>query len=113
MMRITDDGMVYEVADVKFSNGLELKGCEMHGLTCVTSEAVGMNDLAGGLRRVEVKDADSGEVREYVDLWLDGVRGVRGGRTAIDLRELGYAEREALKLRSDVEYLAMMTGVEL
>ena len=110
---IDELGMEYRVVDVKFSNGLELKGCERRGDTYVTGEAVSASDLAGGLHRVEVKDTESGSVEEYENVWLEGVRDVRGGRKAIDMRELGYYEREAMKLRSDVEYLAMMTGVEL
>ena len=105
-------GAVEVRADVKFSNGLELKGCVVNGDEYITDRSVSVKDLAGGLRRVEVKYAGGG-MNEYADVWLDSCEGISGGGTRIVMRELGYYEREEMKWRSNVEYLAMMMGVEL
>lgn len=109
----TEDGMYYEIVDMKLSNGLELKGCRYSGGSYETEESVGATDLAGGLRRVEITHTESGEVEELNNVWLEGYAGRPEGGSRFSIRELGYYEREELKLKANVEYLAMMMGVEL
>ena len=102
------------IVDVKFSNGFELKGVRDLGGIWITEAKVRATDLAGGLRRVEVTDRETGVTNIMCDLWLESCAELADGSgTSIMVRELGYFERQSLKLKSDVEYLAMMTGVEL
>lgn len=110
----TPDGMYYEIVDIKLSNGLELKGCRSDGGGYVTERVLSASDLAGGLRRVSITHTESGEVEELSNLWLEYCLPLSEGKgTRFLIRELGYYEREELKLKSNVEYLAMMMGVEL
>lgn len=111
---IDASGNYYDVVDVKLSNGLELKGCKRTGNSYRTPEVIKLKELSGGLRRVEVRNTETGEVEEYADLWLEECRELPEGKgTVIRMRELGYYERQDMQLKANVEYIAMMTGVEI
>ena len=102
--------------DVELSNGKKFSGLKMSGSCFVTEESVNESDFAGGLSLVKVKEyGDDGEVlleyeRELVE--LGGVFKV-DGEMYLWFLERSEEEKARLKLSADVEYVAMMTGVEL
>ena len=102
--------------DVELSNGKKFSGLKMSGSCFVTEESVKESDFAGGLSLVKVKEyGDDGEVlleyeREHVE--LGGVFKV-DGEMYLWFLERSEEEKARLKLSADVEYVAMMTGVEL
>ena len=100
---------------VKLSNGFEFVAYP--GLESWESEsALSEQSFSGGLRHVEIEcvegEDNDGLARTLENAILEYVYR-EDGRSKFMMRELGYGEREAMKLRSDVEYIAMMTGVEL
>lgn len=104
---------------VTLSNGKSFGSLGVSGDYFVSKEAVSAADLAEGMDRVII----SGEPAEG-ESWppiaagvytnLDVVHVFRAdGESYICIREHDTSEAEALRDRADIEYLAMMTGVEL
>ena len=103
---------------VTLSNGVKLTGLHVNGSAFETQEDVSREDLAGGLRRVVVKreSEDEGEgympEGEYENMKL-GYYGRHGGVLQFVLCEADAREQELLRLRGDIDYVAMISGVEL
>ena len=104
---------------VELSSGKVFSGLELSGDCFVSSSEVRAEEFTGGLRLVKVKgeperEEESGMGYEY-ELEcpkLGGVKAMLGGWYF--WFEASSAEaRAAAKAQADVEYVAMMTGVEL
>ena len=96
-------------------NGRVVTGAEFSGNTWITSQEVSAETFSGGLSAVKVSGTDPAEGEsdprgEYENLRLDGIYKL-GERTCFVLSESRVTEAE--RLRSDVDYMAMMLGVEL
>lgn len=92
---------------IALSNGTELKGLELNGNNYISPEKLTEDTFADGLSPVVI----NGEEHEQMAL----VQCIQhaDGRTWFILRDVTAEEIASAKLRSDIEYLAMMTNVEL
>ena len=101
---------------VELSNGKVFSGLEMSGTCYVSKVEVKESDFAGGMRRVKVKQTVEGMPcpLEY-ELECAELGGVfkNDGEWYFWFLERSAEETARLKLSADVEYVAMMTGVEL
>ena len=100
---------------VELSNGKVFSGLELRGTCYVSKEEVKESDFAGGLRSVkEVYVSEDGhrEQTERVGAELGGVFKC-DGEWYFWFLERSAEELARLQDRADIEYIAMMTGVEI
>ena len=102
---------------VELSSGKVFSGLEPSGDCFVSGSEVKAEDFAGGLRLVRVKyepEAEGEGSYEY-ELACPRLGGVKKmlGKWYFWFQASSEAERAAEKAQADVEYVAMMTGVEL
>ena len=104
---------------ITLSNGRKLTGLRVNGSAFETTDEITREELLGGLKRVVIRsDGGTAEVEGYVpegeyEYMTLGYYGRHGGVLQFVLNEADEVEREGLKLRGDIDYVAMMTGVEL
>ena len=108
---------------LKFSDGSQMTGLKLNGNNFVSVVEVSAADFRGKLSGVEITGTGEGVdgsicgVHEHMELvqiahYTRGVHGVADGWYFV-LRDIPAEEYEALKNRSDIDYIAMMTGVTL
>ena len=108
---------------ITLADGTQLEGLELNGNNFVSDEEVTEATFAGKLSKVTITgDAEADEVgligehhnMELVQIahYTQAVHGCKDGYYFI-LRDIPTSELEALKNRGDIDYIAMMTGVEL
>ena len=92
---------------IALSNGTELKNLELNGNNFITQEQISEETFEDGLSPVVI----NGEEHEQMAL----VRVVRheDGRYWFILRDVTAEEIAQAKLRADIDFLALMTDVEL
>ena len=102
---------------VELSSGKVFSGLEISGTCFKSRREVKAEDFAGGLSLVHVKGKEEAEGAPEVEYELEyaelgGVKKL--GEEWYFWFEAESAEaRAAAKARADIEYIAMMTGVEL
>lgn len=108
---------------ITLADGTQLGGLELNGNNFVSKTEVTEETFKGKLGRVKIEgDADAdmagliGE-HEHMELvqivhYTKTVHGCDDGYYFV-LRDIPEVELEALKNRGDIDYIAMMTGVEL
>ncbi len=102
---------------VELSNGKVFSGLKMSGTCYVSPVEVKESDFAGGLRSVKVIHVSEDEPSHTEERTLTGAE--LGGVFKCDGEwEFWFMERSAeemarLQDRADIEYVAMMTGVEI
>ena len=99
------------------SNGEVIQGVERNGLTWQTKQEVTEGTFRGGLRSVKVEGPEPEEGMEdlrgvYERQRLDALYRT-GEWTSFVLTGVSAEDEEKLRLRGDIDYVAMMTGVEL
>lgn len=98
---------------LELSSGKILDGLTLSGNTFKSTSEVKLPDFAGGLSEVKAVGSEEGEGSfELHNAKVLFVRSV-GSEWWFALGEYSAEELTALKLRADVEYVAMMAGVEL
>lgn len=101
---------------VTLSDGTELTGLLLNGNNFISRTEVDEGTFAGKLGHVRIEgpvsEDDFGLIGEHENMELVQVVPY-GGEWWFILRDQPEGERERLQLRSDVDYVAMMTGVEL
>ena len=103
---------------IRLSNGKELTGLHLNGSAFETEEDMKFEDIVGGLRHVVIEQTEAEEWKpedvagEY-DNMMVGYIGRHGGVTQLVLNAADEEEQERLKVRADIDYIAIMTGVEL
>ena len=102
---------------VELSNGKVFSGLEPSCDCFVSGREVKAEDFAGGLRVVKVKcepehEEESGYEYELESPELGGIKYMCGG-WYFWFKASSEEARAAMKAQADVEYVAMMTGVEL
>ena len=92
---------------IALSNGTELTGLELNGNNYISPEKLTEDTFADGLSPVVI----NGEEHEQMAL----VQCIQhaDGRTWFILRDVTAEEIASAKLRSDIEYTAMMADIEL
>lgn len=107
---------------ITLGDGTILDGLRLNGNNFVSEVRVSEGEFSGKLRNVKIESLDPSGGED------DGGYGGSGGTHALMkleqiqehegewwfiLRDISAAELESVRLRGDVDYLAMMTGVEL
>lgn len=92
---------------IALSNGTELTGLELNGNNYISPEKLTEDTFADGLSPVVI----NGEEHEQMAL----VQCIQhaDGRTWFILRDVTAEEVAQAKLRADIDFLALMTNVEL
>lgn len=95
---------------ITLADGTELSELELNGNNFLTENNVTAEMFKDNLSPVTINDGENDEVHENMAL----VQISRiGGKNAFILRDLTDAELKELKLRADIEYIAMMAEIEL
>lgn len=102
---------------ITFSDGSVLDGLMSNANNFISTQPLTREFFAGKLAHVKIEHVGEGEnfdglAGEFGRMKLDYLKDQEGG-TWFVLRELGREELEQEQLRANVDYLAMMTGVEL
>ena len=111
------------VYTITFSDGTQMSGLKLNGNNFVSKSEVKAEDFRGKLGRVRVESSDAdasselvGEhgamVLEQAAHYTQAVHGVEDGYYFV-LRDITAEELASERVEADVEYIAMMTGVEL
>lgn len=92
---------------IALSNGTELTGLELNGNNYISPEKLTEDTFADGLSPVVI----NGEEHEQMAL----VQCIQhaDGRTWFILRDATAEEVANAKLRSDIDFIALMSGIEL
>ena len=92
---------------IALSNGTELTGLELNGNNYISPEKLTEDTFADGLSPVVI----NGEEHEQMAL-MQCIQHA-DGRTWFILRDVTAEEVAQAKLRADIDFLALMTDVEL
>ena len=101
------DEKIYKIT---LSNGTVLDRLTMNGNNFISEEAVDASIFEEACSPVVINDGSSEEIHEHMELVQ--VTAV-GEKSWFVLRDIPQKELEQAKLKSDIEYLAMMCDVEL
>ena len=115
--------MAEAIYTLKFSDGSQMTGLKLNGNNFVSLVEVKAADFRGKLSRVEITGAGEGSeagplgLHEHMELvqvahYTQGEHGLPDGWYFV-LREVSAEEYARKELEGNVEYIAMMTGVEL
>ena len=96
---------------ITLSDGTTLRDLELNGNNFISLDPVADDTFTDNLSPVIISNGERSEEHDQMVL----VQNVRhaDGRYWFILRDVTLAEIEAAKTRADIEYIAMMTGVEL
>lgn len=113
MINFTDMSKTYTI---KLSNGRELNDVHLNGNNFFTIYKIDKEMFAGGLRLVTVSDGTREETYENMQLlqitYYDDSYGLEPGWYFV-LEEISPEKLKYAKIQADIEYLSMMTDVEI
>ena len=101
-----------ETYTIILSDGTELKNLYLNGNNFVSKKQIAEEQFKNNLSPVTIKETTSGVEEEHPHMELIQVTHYADGWYFI-LRDISQKEIDDMKLNADIEYLAMMTGVEL
>lgn len=101
------DEKIYKIT---LANGTVLDNLTMNGNNFISEETVDVHVFDGNCSPIIIDDRTSEEIHEHMDLVQVTVV---EGKSWFVLRDIPQKELEQTKLKSDIEYLAMMCDVEL
>ena len=96
---------------ITLADGTELADLTKNGDSYISSEEISESIFDDNLYEIQVNDGTT--TTEYENLELIRFEQKASGECWFALRELSAPELEKLQMQSDIEYVAMMTGVEL
>ncbi len=100
-----------KIYSVTLADGTILSGLRMNGTTFVSKTPVDPAVFDGNCSPVIISDGENSEVHDDMAL-VPCAQPVEGEYWFV-LRDLSTAERREMQIQANIEYLAMMTGVEL
>lgn len=100
-----------KIYSVTLADGTVIDGLRMNGNNFISTTTIDADIFDGNLSMVVISDGETEETHENMD--LIHLTAYDSGEYWFALRELSAEEIEKLQMRSDIEYLSMMTGVEL
>ena len=101
------DEKIYKIT---LADGTEIRNLRLNGNNFISEEAINASIFDGTCSPVIINDGINEEVHEHMDLVQ--VTTVNE-KSWFVLRDIPQKELEQAKLKSDLEYLAMMCDVEL
>lgn len=101
--------------EITLSDGTKLENLRLNGNNYISNTEITEDDFKGKLSKVIIKETtEDGQVttQEYEHMELVQVVHYEDGYYFI-LRELSSTELKEIKMQSDIEYLAMMSDIDL
>lgn len=95
---------------VTLADGTAFKNLRLNGNNFISKAPVNAEAFKGNCSPLTISDGENQEVHEHAELVQVTVD---GGEYWFVIRDLSPEELRQIKLRSDIEYLAMMSGIEL
>lgn len=95
---------------IKLVDGTKIENLQLNGNNFISNEPIDASVFEGNCSSVEISDGEnisSHQAMELIHLTN------RGGEYWFALRGLSNSELEAIKTRSDLEYIALMCDIEL
>lgn len=102
--------MTEKTYKITLADGTELDNLSLNGNNYISTELVDSVIFEGNCSPVIINDGTTDEIHDNMELVQ--ITEVNGQYWFI-LRDISLDELKQIKLRSDIEYLAMMTGIEL
>lgn len=96
---------------ITLANGTQLKDLKQNGNNFVSETEITADIFNGNLSKVVIED-ENGNIQEYEHMELVQIVHYEDGYYFI-LRELSKDELERIKTQADIEYLAMMSDIDL
>ena len=101
------DEKIYKIS---LADGTEIDNLTMNGNNYISDATIDPEIFRSNCSPVVISDGEYNEVHEHMELVQ--VTEV-GGRSWIVLRDIAPKELEQAKIKSDIEYIAMMCDVDL
>lgn len=96
---------------ITLADGSIIENLKLNGTNYISSKAVDPNIFYNNCSPVIINDGTSEEIHNYMELVQ--VTEEDNGEYWFVLRDISSEELSQIKIKSDIEYLAMMTGIEL
>lgn len=113
MFDFTDMSKIYSI---ELSNGRTLNNVHLNGNNFYTTYKIDEDMFDGGLKKVVVSDGETEQVGENMRLLqlvhYDSSLGLEAGWYFV-FGQIPEEEMRFAKLQSDIEYLSMMTDIEI
>lgn len=99
---------------ITMSDGTQLDNLRLNGNNFVSEIEVTEDTFRGKLSKITIEKIEEGQVsiKEYEHMELVQIVHYTDGYYFV-LRELSVSELKEIKMQSDIEYLAMMTDIDL
>lgn len=99
---------------ITLSDGTQIKNLRLNGNNYISEAKLTEDDFKGKLSKVTIEGAEDGQEvkQEYEHMELVQIVHYEDGYYFV-LRELSESELKERKIQGDIEYLAMMTDVDL
>ncbi len=97
---------------ITLADGTVLDNLSMNGNNFIFVGVLTEDTFSGNLSPVVISDGENTETHENMDLVACNTT-YDPGKTWFVLRDYSDDELAQIQMRSDIEYLAMMTGIEL
>lgn len=95
---------------VTLADGSVIGNLKLNGNNFVSKVSINVESFTDNCSPVIINDGTKNEIHENMDLVQVSVV---GGECWFVLRDLSFDELARIKMQSDIEYIAMMSGVEL
>ena len=99
---------------ITLSDGTKIENLRLNGNNYISEEKLTEDDFKGKLSKVTIEGSEDGQEikKEYEHMELVQIVHYEDGYYFV-LRELSATELKEIKMQSDIEYLAMMTDIDL
>ena len=95
---------------ITLADGTEIAGLRLNGNNYISATSITAEMFDGNCAPVVINDGENDEIHENMELVQ--ITHMTDGYWFI-LRDLTETELEQLRIRADIEYIAMMAGVDL
>ena len=99
-----------KIYTITLKDGTQIENLRMNGNNFISQEQINPEIFDGNLEKVTINDGENDEVHENMGLVQVSQM---GDEYWFILRDIPASEIANEKLRSDLDYLAMMTNVEI
>lgn len=101
------DEKIYKIT---LADGTVIDNLTLNGNNFISSEVIGASVFDSNCSPVVINDGATDEVHEHMELVQVTII---DGKSWFVLRDISQKELEQAKIKSDIEYIAMMCDVEL
>lgn len=101
------DEKIYKVT---LADGTVIDNLKLNGNNYISEDTIDMSIFEGNCSPVTISDGTSEEIHSSMELVQITEN---GGKYWFILRDLSSDELAQMKMQSDIEYVAMMAGIEL